>query len=256
MRVFVKVEKMKFWLKLIFALVVVPSAFAGIVYSLHERGFFNLSILEISVIKAEEHSSFYEPLAKNLAKALSKHKGSSLFHLDLALLKTQILKDSWVEQVHLTRRWPQSIQVEIHSKKIPFILIEKDRYARPVLEDGTLLERVPLERAPQAVVLVGSDFQSEIELRKKAIAVLGEIPREVGALVQSKISEVRFDEKDGFWLTLVGGGTEVRLGHDQFALRAARASQVLNYLQDREMNARVIDADLSKKVVVRLRKGP
>lgn len=247
---------MKFWLKLIFALVVVPSAFAGLIYSLHERGFFNLSSLEISVLKAEEHSSFYEPLAEKMEKTLSKHKGRSLFHLDLTELKTQMLKEPWVEQVHLTRRWPQSIQIQIQSKKIPFILIEKDRYARPVLEDGTVLERVPLERAPQAVVLVGPDFKAQLELRKKAISVLSEVPKEAGVLIPSKISEVRFDAKDGFWLTLVGGGTQVRLGHDQFALRAARVSQVLNYLQDREMNARVIDADLSKKVVVRLRKGP
>jgi cell division protein FtsQ len=247
---------MKFWMKLIFALVVVPSVFGGLVYSLHERGFFNLSSLEISVLKADEHSSFYEPLAQKIEKALSQHKGSSLFQLDLTELKTQILKEPWVEQVHLTRRWPQSIQIQIQSKKIPFILIEKDRYARPVLEDGTLLERVPLERAPQAVVLVGPDFRDQLELRQKAVRVLSEVPKEAGVLTQSKISEVRFDTKDGFWLTLVGGGTQVRLGHEQFALRAARVSQVLNYLQDREMNARVIDADLSKKVVVRLRKGP
>jgi cell division protein FtsQ len=236
---------MKFWMKLIFALVVVPSVFGGLVYSLHERGFFNLSSLEISVLKADEHSSFYEPLAQKIEKALSQHKGSSLFQLDLTELKTQILKEPWVEQVHL-----------IQSKKIPFILIEKDRYARPVLEDGTLLEPVPLERAPQAVVLVGPDFRDQLELRQKAVRVLSEVPKEAGVLTQSKISEVRFDTKDGFWLTLVGGGTQVRLGHEQFALRAARVSQVLNYLQDREMNARVIDADLSKKVVVRLRKGP
>lgn len=240
----------------IFAVVVVPAGFAGLIYSLHERGFFNLGELQISVVKADEHASFYEPLAKKIETAMAKYKGQSLFQLDLNQLKTQLLKEAWIEQVHLTRRWPQTIQLQIQSKKIPFIFIEKERYARPVLEDGTLLERVPLERAPQAVVLVSPEFKTQLELRKKAVAVLNEVPKDSGVLNQAKISEIKFDEKDGFWMTLIGGGTEVRLGHEQFALRAARVSQVLNYLQDREMNARVIDADLSKKVVVRLRKGP
>jgi cell division protein FtsQ len=39
-------------------------------------------------------------------------------------------------------------------------------------------------------------------------------------------------------------------------LKADRVGQVLDYLEKHELDARVIDANLTKKVLVRLRKRP
>jgi cell division protein FtsQ len=39
-------------------------------------------------------------------------------------------------------------------------------------------------------------------------------------------------------------------------LKAARVAQVIEYMETRQLEARVIDANLSKKVLVRLRKDP
>ena len=39
-------------------------------------------------------------------------------------------------------------------------------------------------------------------------------------------------------------------------IKAQRVSQVLEYMETRQLEARVIDANLSKKVLVRLRKDP
>ena len=46
------------------------------------------------------------------------------------------------------------------------------------------------------------------------------------------------------------------MGDDQFIVKGARVNQVLEYLESNEFKARVIDATLSQKVLVRLRKGP
>jgi cell division protein FtsQ len=57
-------------------------------------------------------------------------------------------------------------------------------------------------------------------------------------------------------MTLIKTGVRVKMGEDQMALKAARVSQVVDYLETRQFDARVIDANLSKKVLVRLRKDP
>ncbi len=55
-------------------------------------------------------------------------------------------------------------------------------------------------------------------------------------------------------MTLIRTGVRVKIGEDQVALKAARVSQVVDYLDAKQFDARVIDANLSKKVLVRLRK--
>jgi cell division protein FtsQ len=49
---------------------------------------------------------------------------------------------------------------------------------------------------------------------------------------------------------------KIKLGEDQFAVKSARVSQVMDYLEKRDLKARVIDANLSKKVLVRLQQSP
>ena len=43
-----------------------------------------------------------------------------------------------------------------------------------------------------------------------------------------------------------------KYGEDQFEIKSSRVSQVIDYLENRDLKARVIDANLSKKVLVRL----
>lgn len=85
--------------------------------------------------------------------------------------------------------------------------------------------------------------------------MIDEIPTE-GKFSQKRISEIRHDSKDGFWMTMMKTGLRVKMGEDNFALKASRVGQVIEYMENRQLEARVIDANLSKKVLVRLRKDP
>ena len=98
-------------------------------------------------------------------------------------------------------------------------------------------------------------FEKNIEMRKKAISAVQEIPVE-GKFSRKNISALHFDQKTGFWATLIESGMKVKMGEDRIALKSARVSQVLEYMESRGLEARVIDANLSKKVLVRLRKDP
>jgi cell division protein FtsQ len=75
-------------------------------------------------------------------------------------------------------------------------------------------------------------------------------------MTASHVSEIGYDRKEGSWIKLLNSETRVNLGEEQFEIKSARISQVIEYLEGRNLKARVIDANLSKKVLVRLQQNP
>jgi cell division protein FtsQ len=104
-------------------------------------------------------------------------------------------------------------------------------------------------------LLDGEQFEKNIEMRKKAIRLMSEVPAD-GKFSKRNISELRYDPKEGFWATLIQSGIRVKIGEENIPLKSARVAQVIEYMETRQLEARVIDANLSKKVLVRLRKDP
>ncbi|RYZ76327.1 MAG: hypothetical protein EOP05_05370 [Proteobacteria bacterium] len=74
------------------------------------------------------------------------------------------------------------------------------------------------------------------------------------------VSEIFWSKDDGYSLMLMQPKIEVKLGSDQLATKVLRVGQVMNYMSANQINGlakgQVIDASFSKKVLVRLRKGP
>jgi cell division protein FtsQ len=118
-----------------------------------------------------------------------------------------------------------------------------------------MLESVSQKAAPDVALIQGDIFEKNLDVRQRAVKTIDEIPH-TGKFSQKNISELRFDPKQGFWATLIGTGMRVKLGEEQISLKSARVSQVIEYMETRQLEARVIDANLSKKVLVRLRKDP
>ena len=75
-------------------------------------------------------------------------------------------------------------------------------------------------------------------------------------MTANQVSEIGYDKKEGYWIKLLNSETRVQYGEDQFEIKSARISQVIEYLESRNLKARVIDANLSKKVLVRLQQSP
>jgi len=245
----------QFILKLIIAIVILPGALAAALYQLHQNGFFNIDQVEVVIEDIPSQRQFLKPSVLNLEEQLLRFKGESLWEISLRKVSDLIENKEWVRSVHVSRSWPSTLKVTVKAHEVKMLYIGQQQQLYPVVEDGRLLSPVSSELAPDVVLLDGDKFYRRPELRKRAVEVLNEIPSE-GAFSRPQISEVRYDQKEGFWFTLVRSGIEVKMGEDQVAIKAARVSQVLDYLQQRQIDARVIDANLSKKVLVRLRKAP
>lgn len=245
----------KLVIRLFLGLVVIPASVLAVVYSLNRNGFFDLKVVELKVVSDHADPHFLKPLLSELESKVNEHQGTSLWKLSLKEVTNQILNRDWVESVRVLRQWPDAIRVEINTKKVELIYLNSQGVIYPVVESGAFLKPVMTSFSPNVAILQGSAFEKNQEMRKKAVEAIQQIPKE-GKFSRERISSVQFDQKNGFWFTLIQSGLTVKLGEEKIGLKAARVSQVMEYIDRRELEARVIDANLSKKVLVRLRKDP
>lgn len=246
----------KLVLQLIFGFIILPASVAGTLYYLNENGFFNVSSVEVILENpAPGQEQFLKPLVDSLEESMAKYKNISLWNIKLKDISKDLSQLGWIDGLNIKRSWPATLSVRVRPYEVKLLYMSKNGKLLPIIKDGSFLESVETKQAPDVVILQGENFAKKPELRKKAVEVIEQIPAE-GSFSKKTISEIRHDDREGFWMTMIKTGIEVKMGEDQVSLKSARVSQVVDYLENRHFDARVIDANLSKKVLVRLRKDP
>lgn len=251
--------KFRFYFRLFFIFAVIPAAIFASVYVLDQHGFFNIKNIDLKVVAQKEQLGFSKPYMDKLHQEISIYKGRSLWRLSLSELAGKLKTKAWIQEFRLSRSWPNELDIEIQPKVLSLLYADQNRLAqgfvRPVTVDGALLAEISTAQAPSLAMLKGEVFVKDESKRKTAIELLKSLPAE-GKISHEIISEIGFDSKEGYWVEVAEKNIKIKLGEDQFAVKSARVSQVLDYLEKRDLKARVIDANLSKKVLVRLQQTP
>ncbi|MGE5086130.1 MAG: cell division protein FtsQ/DivIB [Bacillota bacterium] len=246
----------KLVLKLIFGFVVIPAVLVGTLFYLNKNGFFNIQKIEVVLENPTPgQEQFLKPNVDELEASLAKYKGTSLWNIKLKDISKEAKDCDWIERAMISRSWPATLSLKIVPYEVKLLYMAKAGKLMPIIKNGSFLNPVEAKQAPDVAILQGDNFANKNELRKKAVDVIEQIPAE-GSFSRKTISEIRYDGKEGFWMTMIKTGVQVKIGDDQVALKANRVSKVVDYLENRQFDARVIDANLSKKVLVRLRKDP
>jgi len=234
---------------------------------MHRMGLFEVLDIPIEFVASTTESAPLSRGARNnearlkarLEGELKPIKGKRIWDVDLGHLRASLERDEWVKDVLISRSLPNMIRVRVRPRSAALILVSKQNQFIPVAENGALLSAVPPESLPDAPFLRGDVFADSTEQglkkREEAVSVLASL-NETGLLSRKNISEVSWTASDGYQFILLQPHVEVKLGDERVELKAMRAGQVLNYLSANNLKGRVIDASFSKKVLVRLRKGP
>jgi cell division protein FtsQ len=249
----------KNWIKRIAVILLVlglfPAVFLGGLYFLNQKGFFRIVEINWQLEKADIGDSFFSPKINELQFLLQQFVGQSLWEINLESFSSIIKTQDWIADHQVRKTWPARVLIEIKPKKIALIYVKRGGGYRPVTADGDLLAVTTNLKLPDKILLIGEVLEKNKDIRKKAIELYKSLP-ESGNISSAKVSEIRYDNQKGFQLVLIGNSAVVRLGEEMFEQKISRASQVLEYLDSKKLQARVIDANLSKKVLVRLRKAP
>ncbi|MCC2678721.1 MAG: cell division protein [Pseudobdellovibrio sp.] len=255
---------MRKFLKLFVAFMLFPLFVFLSVYSLEQQGFFKIKNVELRVNTMESQKSYVEPRLNQLRNKLESIKGISLWKAPLSEISKTIKDEKWIKTFQLSRVWPSGILLEIQADDVAILVfprgdepssIGEASQIKPITKSGKVLEKINSKYAPNAIVTHDSDLLISEKVRLGALNVIAALP-ESGNMSAEQVAEIGFDRKEGYWIKLLNSETKVNFGEEQFEIKSARISQVIDYLESRNLKARVIDANLSKKVLVRLQQSP
>ncbi|MGE3757834.1 MAG: cell division protein FtsQ/DivIB [Pseudobdellovibrionaceae bacterium] len=245
----------KFIVRIFIFFFVLPTLVAGSLYHLEQAGMFNVEKNEVRLEDSYDELVILRPHLVNMEDRLKNQNGRSLWEIRLKDVKSDLVEEKWISHIGIARTWPRTLTVQIRPLEVKMIWVSSRGELFPVLENGELLPKVASNQSPDAPLLMGENFKTNPELRMKVLDFLKELPRS-GPFAERQISEIRFSEKEGFLVSLVENGLQVKMGENNLALKSARVSQVLDYMALHQFEGRVIDANFSKKVLVKLRKAP
>jgi cell division protein FtsQ len=257
-------NKIRKFLKLTLAFMLLPVLVFLSVYSLEQQGFFKISKIEINVDTMESQKNFVEPRLVQLRAKLEPTKGISLWRAPLSEISKTIKQEKWIKDFQLSRVWPSGIRLDIKADDVAILVfpnadqatsISEASQIKPITKSGQVLEKINSNQAPNAIVTHDMDLLASEKVREGALNVISSLPAS-GRMSAAQVAEIGFDRKEGYWIKLLNSETKVNFGDEQFEIKSARISQVIDYLESRNLKARVIDANLSKKVLVRLQQSP
>lgn len=227
-----------------------------IVGFIHEKGLLKVNQVEVVIDDPKLNSSpYWGNLLGKVTPQLKEFENRNLWQVPLVQVASKFQNETWIKNISISRDWPQKIKVNIQNKEIKIILISPDGKQYPVDSEGILLPQMSWSDSPKLPLIRGAAFFSQIQLRKKVIEFFNQLPIE-GSFSADQISDITYNDNDGYIATLVWKSLQVKLGFELSTLVSLRVSQVLDYVQSRNINVRVIDANFSKKVLVKLRNQP
>lgn len=216
-----------------------------------DRGLLNITNVDVRLKDDVADTALYDRIRESLAPQLEKIKGQNIFSLDLKKLTRTILSDRRVQEVNITRRLPGHLQLELTPKKPVLNLLNSDGRLSPISVDASLLPAVEISQAFDLPVLRGKVFKSDPSKRELALNLVAEMPQE-GMLTEKTLSEITYSKDEGYSLRTLNSPGKIILGEGNFREKFKRLNEVLNYLYDRSLTWRILDARFSKKVVVKL----
>lgn len=217
-------------------------------YYLFHASFFNLSEIRVDYTST---SDYVVSLNERVLDSLEKYKAQSIWKIDLVNVENDLKNQSWIQEVRINRQLPSTLKVVIQPKIIIANLVRSPTKIIPVAEDSQLLPITTHAKAPDAPLLMGKEFLRNQSLRESALKLLKELPQE-GALSTNNVSEI-LPKKNEFEIHVKGSTASILMNTEDVPVKAARVSKVIEYLNERDLDGRVIDTNFSKKVLVKLR---
>ena len=237
------------------AFLLLPLAVFLSLYSLEQQGFFKINNIEIQSNALSSQRNFVAPKVQQLQKRLDKLKGISLWKAPMSQISESLKDEKWIKEFQLSRAWPAGVRLTIQPDEVALLVINETSQLKPITKSGKILEKINSSTAPGVIVTHDSSFLIDQKVRDGGLGVIAALPGS-GAMSAAQVSEIGYDKKEGYWIKLLHSEIKVNFGEEQFELKSARISQVVDYLESRNLKARVIDANLSKKVLVRLQQNP
>ncbi len=250
-------------LKLILTILLLPCLLVLSFYTLEQKGYFKIDHVDVKVNALSSQKNFIAPQVQRLQTRLDSFKGIPLWKASVNHISKSLNDEKWIKTFQISRVWPSGLNIEIQADDVALLVVTNIEGAsvaestvfKPITQSGQVLDKIDSKSAPNSMISRDMQMLISQKVREGALGVIKSLP-EKGKMTSAQISEIGYDRKEGYWIKLLNSETRIQYGEDQFEIKSARVSQVIDYLESRNLRARVIDANLSKKVLVRLQQSP
>ena len=167
--------------------------------------------------------------------------GTNVLGFDTRHAERDIAELPWIEQVHVTRRLPGSVRIEVSERTASAVVSAGGLYLTTA--DGTLFKRVAAGDPDDLPVITGierADFERDPDLAREsvrdALALLADFD---GSSLSGRIhvDEVHRDATGDLSMVLTESGTYVWLGRGPYRAKMARLSVILTELSAQRITA-------------------
>ena len=227
----------------------------ALLVAVKDKVIFNLEEVRVKVDIPEKDRLAWLQVTQQIERTLSIYRGTPIWKISLPDIKQKLAEFPLVKNLQIQKTWPHTLEVNYSLPPLRLIHQTHEGQFKILVGDGQWLGPVKWSRLPELPWARGDWIIKTPVLKATMLNLFQQLPA-TGALALDQISEVQFSEMDGFLLTLLKSGQQIRFGYDNFEIKSLRVSQVLDYIQTRGLESRVIDANFSKKVLVRLRNHP
>jgi cell division protein FtsQ len=189
--------------------------------------------------------------------------GDGLLSIDTDAVALRIASHPWVKRVHVSRRLPGGLVVEVSERRAAAVVALAGLYL--IDDEGRPFKRASMDEADGLTVLTGIERGRYAEMRevseaafREALALLREYRSKPG---RPTVGEISIDPGFGFSLFLFEGGAELRLGQGNYGKKLAQLDQIFEAVMAKGMGGlsalRIVHLDLpeSGRVPVLLRTG-
>jgi hypothetical protein len=197
----------------------------------------------------------YESSMDAVYKMFKPLEGVNIWDIQTDAVAKKLWKLPWVKNFSIFKKWPNEIEVRIEVAPVLFIHYNKKQY-RLFFEGykwGGFLDSKKPELDKPLLVTESKNISDDIVT---TTVYLLELLQKQKYLSVKNLEHIFWSPKKGYILQLKQPQTEVLLGFLDDGLdesKLNRVTHVLDYLDQHKIEARVIDSNFTKKVVVRLR---
>jgi cell division septal protein FtsQ len=224
------------------------------VESLVKSNFFNISKIDIILSGADQDRDLLSQELLKMNQEIEKFYGSNLWEVNVDQIGKSLMKSSWVGDFTIVKNWPNQLEIKIEISPILFVTKTKSKTylffnsQKRAHETHVDFEELSL-RFPE---LVTESDKLEEDVILSTYHALGLLKQRKHLSIQN-IKKIYWNSRKGFRLQLREPNTEVLLGFLDEPDRLDRVTRVMDYLKEHKIEARVIDSNFTKKVLVRLR---
>lgn len=219
-------------------------------WSLYQSSYFRLVSPEIFISQGD--SPYFISASKPVLSQLSKIEGQRIWQIDVDQISSGIQKLPWVKEVYAQRTFPNKFRIEIEPRRIVLAHIDQRGIVTPFGEDGEVLPPTTATEFPKVPLTRDQRLIKDVELRTQLTAVVAQLPED-GPFSLETVGEISLEKNGQISFTLIGSNSIVKMSNEDVPVKIQRITKVISYLKAKNLSARVIDSDFTKKVLVRLR---